>query len=402
MTPDHRIVRLVWPAMVAGMVGLFPFTVFSTFLVPIADGAGADVAAVGTLRGLGGVAALAAGVALAPLLGRWPRHRTVACSLALLALSSAVATTGTYAALVGFCLGIGVATAALTPSLLALVTARFTERGDSARAATLVTTSTTLAAVLAGPVVGGVAAWRGWEGALWVTTALAGAVGLSFLLRGSRSAPDDGPTPGYRAAFGLLRARRDLLALVGIAGLRTTSFMGYLAFLAASYHDRFDLDAGAFTLVWTLSGASFVVGGYLAGRWARDDRPAAARRLRALLVAGLGGGLVAGLTVFLVPSLGVALVSTAVMGFSHAVVGATVTSLIAHRAGELTTTAFSLQAAGMSLGVFTGAALTSSGSASGTTGRKVSTPSTWPPRARSTTRSVRSSAVPSTLCVSTT
>ncbi|GAB2477168.1 hypothetical protein GCM10027063_17860 [Promicromonospora xylanilytica] len=57
----------------------------------------------------------------------------------------------------------------------------------------------------------------------------------------------------------------------------------------------------------------------------------------------------------------VALAATAVMGFSHAVVGATVTSLVAHRAGPLTTTTFSLQAAGMSLGVFAGAALRGAG-----------------------------------------
>jgi predicted MFS family arabinose efflux permease len=347
--------------MLAGVVSLFPFTVYSTFLVPIADTAHSDVAAVGTLRGLGGVAALLTGVALAPLLGRWPRNRTVAGSLVLFTVSSLAATTGSFAALAAFCLGIGIATAALTPALLALATSQFTDRGDGGRAATLVTSSTTLAAVLAGPVIGGLAAWRGWQGALWVTAALAALVALLFVLRPSHRAADADPAPSYRQAFGLLRARSDLLALVGIAALRTTSFMGYLSFLAVAYHDRFEMDAGTFTLVWTLSGASFFAGGFLAGRWARDDGPAAGRRLPVLLLVGLGGGLIAVLTVFLVPSLPVALASTAVMGFSHAVVGATVTSLVAHRAGALTTTTFSLQAAGMSLGVFVGAALGGAG-----------------------------------------
>jgi predicted MFS family arabinose efflux permease len=371
-TPDHRIVRLIWPAMVAGIVSLFPFTVYSTFLVPIAETAHSDVAAVGTLRGLGGVAALLTGVALAPVLGRWPRHRTVAGALALLTLSSLAATTGGYAALVAFCLGVGVSTAVLSPTLLALATSQFTDRSDGGRAATLVTSSTTLAAVLAGPVVGGLAAWRGWQGALWVTAALAALVALLFLVRPSRAAPDADAGQSYRQAFGRLRARPDLLALVGIAGLRTTSFMGYLAFLAAVYHSRFDMDAGTFTLVWTLSGSSFFVGGFLAGRWARDDGPGTVRRQPVLLLAGLGGGMLAVLTVFLVPALPVALAATAVMGFSHAVVGATVTSLVAHRAGPLATTAFSLQAASMSLGVFVGAALGGAGlSAAGNTGLAV-------------------------------
>ena len=367
-TPDHRIVAAIWPAMLAGTVSLLPFTVFSTFLVPISATAGADAAAVGTLRGLGGVAALLTGMAVAPWLGRWPRHHAVSGALALLAASSLVATTGSYAALVAFCLGTGVATAVLTPALLALATARFTEPGDGGRAATLVSTATTLAAVLAGPVVGGLAAWRGWQGALWVTAVVAVAVGLAFL-RHDRSANGPMAAPGYIEALKLLRSRPDLLAVVAVAGLRTTSFMGYLSFLAVTYHDRFDMDAGTFTLVWTLSGSSFVAGTYLAGRWARSDGPARPRRPRLLLSLGLGGGLAAVLTVFLVTSLPVALAATTVMGFSHAVVAATATSLIAQRAGRLTPTTFGLQAAGMSLGTFVGAALGGAGlAAAGLTG----------------------------------
>ncbi|MFI9489618.1 MFS transporter [Promicromonospora sp. NPDC052451] len=359
-TPDHRIVRAIWPAMLAGTVSLLPFTVYSTFLVPISETVRADAAAVGALRGLGGVAALLTGVAIAPLLGRWPRHRAVAGALALLALCCLTATTGSYAALVAFCLGTGVATAALTPALLALATSRFTDPADGGRAATLVSTSTTLAAVLAGPVVGGLAAWRGWAGALWVTAALAVLTGLAFL-RSADPGAEQAAAPGYRESLRRLRSRPDLLAVVAVAGLRTTSFMGYLSFLAVTYHDRFGTDAGTFTLVWTLSGASFVVGGYLAGRWARDDGAAGPARPRLLLLAGLGGGLVAVLTVFLVPWLPGALAATTVMGFGHAVVGATATSLIAQRAGRLTPATFGLQAAGMSLGVFAGAALGGAG-----------------------------------------
>lgn len=73
----------------------------------------------------------------------------------------------------------------------------------------------------------------------------------------------------------------------------------------------------------------------------------------------------------LTTALSILLVASALLaiGLGHAVVGATVTSLVAHRAGPLTTTAFSLQAAGMSLGVFVGAALGGVGlSAAGTTG----------------------------------
>ncbi|NEC29116.1 MFS transporter, partial [Streptomyces sp. SID8111] len=70
MPGDLAMARALWPVLLASAVGLLPFTVFSTYLVPIADHAGSGVAAVGGLRGLGGLAALLAGTALAPLLDR--------------------------------------------------------------------------------------------------------------------------------------------------------------------------------------------------------------------------------------------------------------------------------------------------------------------------------------------
>lgn len=354
--PDHRIVRVLWPVLLAAIVSLFPFTVYSTFLVPIAASVGADEAGVGALRGLGGAAALLTGVAIAPLLTRWPHHRSTVAALLLLAAASMIGAAGSYPALVVFCLGIGTSTAVLTPALLAIATSAFPGTADGGRAATLVTATQSLAAVLAGPVIGVLAVWRGWAGALWITAAMAAVIAAIFLRPGATAAELVDP-PGYREAFSRLRARSDLVKLVAIAGLRTASFMGYLSFLAASYHVRFAMDATTFTLVWTLSGASFFAGNYLAGRWARRQARPAGRQPRLLLALSLAGGLVAVLVVFVVPWLAVALAATAVMGFSHAVVAAVVTSLIAHRAGALTVTAYSINAAGMSLGVFAGAAI---------------------------------------------
>ncbi|MEU3271051.1 MFS transporter [Saccharomonospora sp. NPDC006951] len=354
-TPDHRIVRALWPVLLAAVVSLFPFTIYSTFLVPIAEAVAADDAAVGALRGLGGVAALVTGVAIAPLLGRLPRHLTVTAGLGLLAVTSLLGSTGTYWALVVFCLGIGTATAVLTPALLATATAAFPRTGDSGRAATLVTATQSLAAVLAGPVIGVMAFWRGWDGALWITAGLATAVAALFL-RGKQRVREPAKPVRYLQAFREFGSRPDVLALIGVAALRTTSFMGYLSFLAAGYHDRFAMDASTFTLVWTLSGASFFAGNYLAGRWVRDGGFPAS-----LLVSGLLGGLAAVLVVFTTTVLAIALAATVLMGFSHAIVAAVVTSLIAHRAGPLAPAAFSLNAAGMSLGVFAGAVIGGAG-----------------------------------------
>lgn len=349
--PDRLIIRAIWPVILAAVISLFPFTIYSTFLVPIADDTGADPSAVGAFRGFGGLAALVVGVAIAPLIARWSTPRLTAAGLGALSVTSVIGTLDSVPALVIFCLGIGGATAVLTPALLSTATSTYSAPGDSGRAATLVTATQSLAAVLAAPVIGVIGLWGGWHGALWVTAVLAALTAVLFLRAGRSGARTTAGAPAYRQAFRRLRRRRDLLALIGIAALRTTSFMGYLAFLAAHFHERFGWDAVAFTLIWTLSGASFFTGNFLAGRWARVGD---ARR-GALLLAGLTAAVAAVLVVFLTDLFPLALAATVVMGFGHAVVAAQVTTLIAHRGGDLTASAFSINAAGMSLGVFTGA-----------------------------------------------
>ncbi len=337
--------------IVAAIISLLPFTIYSTFLIPIADDTRTGPALVGTLRGLGGVAALAVGVVLAPLVAQWSASRVTASGLGILAVSSLVGTLDAVWSIVAFCVGVGAATAMLTPALLRIATTAYSDPGDAGRAATLVTATQSLAAVLAAPVIGVIGLWQGWHGALWITSALAATAGILFLRKGRADVSVPRPLR-YGEAFRRLRGRRDLLALIGIASLRTTSFMGYLAFLAAQFHERHGLDAVLFTLVWTLSGASFFTGNFLAGRWARVSHAHGA-----LLVGGLTAAAAAVLGVFLTDSLAVALIATVVMGFGHAVVAAQVTTLIAHSGGELTTPAYSINAAGMSLGVFAGAFL---------------------------------------------
>ncbi|WP_280417720.1 MFS transporter [Nocardia carnea] len=364
---DTRMVGALWLVLAAAIIGLFPFTIYSTFLVPIAAAARAPESGIGFLRGLGGLAALVAGVAVAPLLARWSKQYVAVVALILLAAASVLATTGTFAALTVFCLGIGIATALLTPALLTLATARFSGPGNIGRAATMVTAVQSLAAVCAGPVIGAMGSWRGWQGALLITAAVSVLVAVGFLRTRARGTARPAPAVslGYLASFRALRAQPDLLALITIAGLRTTSFMGYLAFLAVFYSDRFELTASAFTLVWTLSGAAFFLGNYLTGRWVRDPDSVIGRHPALVLTAGLLGALLAVLGVFHTTALLPALAATALMGFGHAVVAAQVTTSIARRSGDLSATAFSLNAAGMSLGVFAGSVLGGLGLAAG-------------------------------------
>lgn len=241
MPSDRRIAVLIWPLLVCAVVGLVPFTVYSTFLVQIAADAGSDSATVGTLRGLGGIAALVVGVLLAPLIDRWSRLRVRTVALIVLAASCLIGSLGSYPALIVFCLGIGAATAALGPALLALAADRFADSASSGRAATLVTAGQTVAAILAGPMVGLLALWPGWRGALLITAAISILLVVGSLLRN----PWGSPRSRRRDASERLPLRvvlrdRAVAGLIIIAFLRTAAFMGQLAFLAAFYHDRLD------------------------------------------------------------------------------------------------------------------------------------------------------------------
>ncbi|GAB3498102.1 MFS transporter [Amycolatopsis cihanbeyliensis] len=353
---DLRMIRTLWPVLLASAVGLVPFTVFSTFLVPIAGEAGTSVATMGSLRGLGGLAALLVGTALAPLIDRVPREWTAAGGLVLLGLSSVIGALGDLLALAAFCLLIGAATAVLNPALGAAAADRYGSGAAAGRAATLVTATQSLTAMLAAPVVALPALLWGWRGDLIALGAVAVLLAVILLgRRGEAVAESDQPRLGYLASFRALAAVPGALPLVLVAALRTSAFMGYLAYLAAFYDERFALSPEVFAFVWTLSGASFFVGNLLVGRFI--NAAGASTRIEAVLVGGLVVALAAIIGFYFSPVLPVALVLTAVLGLAHATVAACVVSLLVHRSGSLRGSALSINAAGMSLGVFAGAGL---------------------------------------------
>jgi MFS transporter, DHA1 family, inner membrane transport protein len=344
----------IWPTLVASVVGLVPFTIFSTLLVPIAEQVASDVAVVGSLRGLGGIAALAVGVLVAPLLDRVPRGYAAALALTVLAASSLVATLGTLSALIVFCLLTGAGTALLTPALMAAAADHFTTGAEAGRAATLVTATTSLTALLAAPLVAWPAEFWGWRGD-YVAVAVVSAVLAVELVRRSRATTIDEVKPrvGYLDAFRIAVRIPGALPLTAMAFLRTTAFMGYLSYLAALFDFRFHLAPTVFAFVWTLSGASFFVANFATGRWlaTHGDRGVLA------LAAGLSSGTLAMLVVHLVPDLVVVLAGTAILGATHATIAAGVTTMLVHRAGATRGTVLSLQAAATSLGVFMGSAV---------------------------------------------
>lgn len=160
---DLRMARALWPVLLASAVGLLPFTIFSTYLVPIADEAGSSVGAMGGLRGLGGLAALLVGTALAPFIDRVRKEWAAAGGLVALGASSAFGASGDFVLLAVFCLLVGASTSVLNPALTAAAADRFGTGKAAGRAATLVTAVQSMTAMLAAPVVALPALLWGWE-----------------------------------------------------------------------------------------------------------------------------------------------------------------------------------------------------------------------------------------------
>ncbi|GAA1852796.1 MFS transporter [Myceligenerans crystallogenes] len=358
---ERQIIAAVWPALLASAVGLLPFTVFSTYLVPISDAAGGAYAEIGSLRGLAGIGAVLTGVALAPLIGRIAPARVASAALVLLGVAALAGTAALLPALAVFCVLTGISNALLYPALSAAAADRFGSGPAAGRAATLVMTAQTLASTLGAPLIVLPTLWWGWQGDLVAIAVVALVLAVVLFRRGSVERADDdaGRRLGYLAAFRALAGIQGAVPLLLVAFGRAGAFMGHLAFLAPLYSERFELSAGMFAFVWSLSGGSFFVGHLAAGRLLNlDESDHRARRVMVLsLLTGLGA--LAG--VYLAPELPIALVCTAVLSGSHAVVAAAVTTLLVRRCAQVRGTALSLNAAGMSLGLFLGTAAAGAG-----------------------------------------
>jgi predicted MFS family arabinose efflux permease len=357
------MVKRLWPFLLASTISLIPFTVFGMYLVPIAAVADGNVAEIGGLRGLGGLAALIVGIALAPLVDRLARELVAAGGLALLGISAALGAVGNVFALAAFCLLIGAATSILGPSVGAAAADRFTSAAAAGRAATLVSATTSMMAMLAAPVLAVPGLFWGWRGNLLAASVISLALSAAFCWRGrGRKAPlqtDGAQRVSYLATYRALAKIPGALPLLGVAMLRTAAFMGYLAYLAAFYDEKFDLAPGWFALVWSLSGASFFLGNLFAGRYLASDHPWIGSERMLLL--GLAAALIGVCGFYFAPTLPLTLLLTAVMGAAHATVAACVTTLLVRRSGALRGSALSVNAAGMSLGTFLGAALGGAG-----------------------------------------
>lgn len=323
------------------------------------------------MRGLGGISAVAAGLIYAALVQRISRPAATVLGLTLLGAFSAVGTVSEWPMLATFCLGIGAATAILNPTLQSGAAACFATPAEQGRAATMVTATTTLTAVLAAPVLGALSLLVGWRGLLWTVAALsltAAAVLAGTSSRstarvgaGGRRGASDGmdapaaPRPGRLPLATVLR-NRGAAALIGISLLRTAGFMGALAVVAAVYAERHGLTGAGFTLVWTVSGAPFFAGNWFSGRLL-SVRDADAALMAGGIVASLAGVAL----VFAASPFALMVTGTAVLAVGHAMIAAGVTTGLARLADPARSAALAVNGVAQAAGTVAGAALAGAG-----------------------------------------
>lgn len=325
------------------------------------------------MRGLGGISAVAAGLIYAALVQRISRPAATVLGLTLLGAFSAVGTVSEWPMLATFCLGIGAATAILNPTLQSGAAACFATPAEQGRAATMVTATTTLTAVLAAPVLGALSLLVGWRGLLWTVAALSLTAAAAAVLAGTssrstarvgaggRRGASDGmdapaaPRPGRLPLATVLR-NRGAAALIGISLLRTAGFMGALAVVAAVYAERHGLTGAGFTLVWTVSGAPFFAGNWFSGRLL-SVRDADAALMAGGIVASLAGVAL----VFAASPFALMVTGTAVLAVGHAMIAAGVTTGLARLADPARSAALAVNGVAQAAGTVAGAALAGAG-----------------------------------------
>ena len=257
----------------------------------------------------------------------------------------------------------------LNPAVSAMAADRFADGATAGRAATQVSATMTLTAVLGAPTLALSARWWGWRGDLLAVVALAALTAVALVRRGAPATAGRSTSAAAGAGTGYGQALRTACrtpgvgALLLVSVLRTTAFMGQLAYLAVLCSERWGAGPGLVSMVWGVSGLSFFLGNWCGGRFLRSVTAADRAAWLAAGAATLGAGSV--LVLFVTDHGGVAVVMTVVLGLTHAVVAAVVTTLLVRACPGSRGTVLGLNGAGQSLGVCMGATVAGVGLALG-------------------------------------
>lgn len=159
---------------------------------------------------------------------------------------------------------------------------------------------------------------------------------------------------GYLEALRTATRRPGATDLLMVSLLRTTAFMGSLAYISAAFDERFGLSTGWFSLVWSTSGLAFFLGNFGGGKYLHRRGTEVAIPM---MVAAICTATMAMVVLYTAPTLWSAWIAVAVVSASHAVIAAGVTTAVVRSAGPARGTVLGLNGAAQALGTFLGAAI---------------------------------------------
>jgi predicted MFS family arabinose efflux permease len=355
---DLELWRAIWLLLAVSFLTIFPVIANNLFIVWIAETADSTVALLGGLRSLGGLTALATGVLAAPIIDRTPRAWAVASGLVVLAISTLLASLAQVWALAAFYLLAGVASSVLLPAAQAAgVDSRPGPVGT--RAATVISSITSLGAVAAAPLLAWPAGWWGWRGDFVAIALLALLLALAALRSLSHSPPRDVARPGYRESFRLVAAAPGAGLLLLGATFRSTLFLGHLTYNGAFYIETFGVSTALLGLIYSLSGASFFLANQVGARYAARAQPGGRNPITAesLLLGGLALAGLTGPAMLLATDLLLAVLLLSLFTAGSGLFQAGVIGLLVGRYPALRGALLGLNVATVNLGIFAGAAL---------------------------------------------
>ena len=262
---EPNIVATIWPLLLIALISNLPNPAVNIFVGPLSSAYDVAPSTIGSMRGIGGGAALLIGFLAAPLLDRFPRAATVLLGLAFVAVMALLPLTGTFVGLILAFVALGAGLAITQPAVQAAC-GDFFSGPEAGRAASLVQASQVTANVVAGPILALPAIVMGWQGA-YVSIAVAAVVAMALVApRLSWQRPQNVARTGYRQAFALVARAPGAVPVLLSSTVRACTIQAWLAFLAATLTERFGAGVELVATFWFFGAGAVVVSNVLTGR----------------------------------------------------------------------------------------------------------------------------------------
>jgi predicted MFS family arabinose efflux permease len=356
-----NIVMTIWPLLLIAMVGNLPNPAINIFVGPLSSGYGVAPSTIGSMRGLGGGAALLIGFLGAPLLDRFPRAATVLLGLSFVVLTAVLPLTENLGGLLLAFVALGAALAITQPAIQAACGDLF-DGPEAGRSASLVQASQVTANVVAGPILALPALLAGWQGA-YLSIAVAAVVAMAVVApRLSWQRPPNVARTGYRRAFALVAQAPGAVPILLSSTVRACTIQAWLAFLAATLTERFGAGVEMVATFWFFGAGAVVVANVCAG-WVLKDATSERRRWwtspESVLIISMVLMIAVSPLIYVAPTLELAFVACIVFCLD---VGLGITALISvlmSRYAPLRGAMMGLNAAGQNVGIVAGISIAS-------------------------------------------